>query len=98
MRLFQKSLLHTGYFILKDGSIHPAFSMDLIGESLRKFGPGEVTHIYGTNEDRISSICKEIKEYKAKYGVLPRGLMDELRTGFSNSVGLHQSKKCYFFK
>ena len=34
MKLVQKSLMHTGYFILKDGSIIPGFSNDLVNESM----------------------------------------------------------------
>ena len=96
MKLFQSSLLHTGYIILKDGSIEAAFSSNVVKEAMNKFPQGQVEYVFGTNEDKIPELCKQIKEYKAKYNILPRYLMDELRTGFSNSRFLHQSKQNYF--
>ncbi len=94
MKLFQKSLFHTGYFILKDGSVEPAFSRSLIMESYSKFGQS-VSHVFGTNDYKLSDMCAQIREYKEKYGVVPRYLMDELRTGFSSSKELRQTKHSF---
>lgn len=97
MRLFQKSLLHTGYFILSNGIIEPAFSDNIIEEAMNKnYENYSKVKIFGTNESSIPEICRRIKEYKREYGVLPRYLMDELRTGFNNSPELHQSKQNFF--
>ena len=95
MKLFQRSLLHTGYFILKDGTIKPAFSADLMKEGMNKYGD-QVSSMYGTNEHRLPVICEQIREFKEKYGVIPRELMDSLRTGFDNSKYLYQSKYNFF--
>ena len=91
MKLFQKNLLHTGYFILKDGTMRPAFSSGIMQEALNSPYSSKIDKVYGTNSDQISFICQQIKEYKDKYGVVPRYLMDELRTGFRSGYGLRQT-------
>ena len=106
MRIVQKSLMHTGYIVLKNGSYIPLWSDNLYVEAdsiIKERFMGDyakVDVILATNTVYIKSILHGIKTYKEKHGVIPQALMDELRTGFSSDtvLGLKQQKTnlyCY---
>lgn len=110
MRLVQKNLKHTGYAILEvqdeDGSytqIEPLFTGDFLLESegLRKSleeclkVPVKLLTIYGSN---TILALEKLKEFKEKYGVLPRNYTEEIRTGFQNADGLTQSYPRFVYK
>ena len=106
MRLVQKSLMHTGYIVLKDGSVIPLWGdnayveADAIIKSTFMGDYSKVDAIVVTNTQYVRSIIKDIKEYKRVHGIIPQKLMEELRTGFSSDgiVGLRQQKTnlhCY---
>ena len=98
MRLVQKSLLHTGYFILKNGDIYPAFTADLIAEvNLQPFKK-EVFRVYGVRSDLYPLICEQIKEFKKEHGVAPQNLVAIIRTGFTDLNNLKQSHHIYKYK
>lgn len=101
MRLTQKSFLHTGYFILDNGEVHPAFTDDLVEEAMRHPLSKRIKKIYGvigTTFTELQPLAQEIKEFKEKYGIIPQDKTEQLRTGFSNSAGLAQSLPRYCYK
>lgn len=106
MRIVQKSLMHTGYIILKNGSYIPLWSDNLYVEAdkiIKERFRGDyakIDVILATNAAYTKIMLHDIKAYKEKYGVIPQALMDELRTGFSSDSvsGLKQQKTnlhCY---
>lgn len=99
MKLVQKSLMHTGYFILKDGSIIPGFSNDLVNESMMIPYSKDVTRIYGVlRADELQYLCEQIKDFKAKHGIIPQDLTAYLRTGFYTNGELKQSHNTFIYK
>ena len=99
MRLVQKSLLHTGYFVTQDKKIIPAFTADLVNESMMCSRHKEVRRIYGVlREDEIFYILKLIKEFKRKHGIIPQNLTEYLRTGFATNGELKQSHNKFIYK
>ena len=106
MRLVQKSLMHTGYIVLKDGSFIPLWGDNALVEAddiIKDRFQGmysKVDGIFVTNTPYVRSLIKKIKDYKELHGVVPQDRMEELRTGFSSDkiMGLHQQKTnlhCY---
>lgn len=99
MRLVQKSLLHTGYFVTQDKKIIPAFTTELVNESMMCPQHKDIRRIYGVlREDEIFYILKLIKEFKRKHGVIPQNLTEFLRTGFASTGELEQTKNLFIYK
>ena len=103
MKLVQKSLMHKGYIVLKNGKLIPLWGTeDTLAIEADKFLYGDnksvirtdVEGIYATNEDILYLILEKIKTYKEKYGIIPQGLTEELRTGFS----VNPPKVPYYYK
>ena len=96
LKLVQRSLLHTGYFILENGDTLPAFTKDLLNEGMhQKFGK-KIKKIYGVAD--VSRILPIIKFFKEKYGVIPQNLVAELRTGFHSAGELKQAHNLFIYK
>ena len=109
MRLVQKHLSHTGYAILevreKEGIrelLVPMFTNDLLLEScelesaLHDQGLDvTLSKVFAVN---IDGVLQSIKEFKEKYGALPRNFTEYLRTGFINNGELVQSLFRYVYK
>ena len=84
MKIVQKSLMHKGYIILKDGSFIPLWTKDLCNEAKDyNLEPSEVLGIFATNEEHLPILLREIKKYKETHGIISQTLTEELRTGFS---------------
>ena len=98
MRLVQKSLSHTGYIILKDGSVVPCFTDKLIEEAKNKVPYNKTAGLYGTNTKDVPDILSTIEFYKKKYNVLPQNYVAQLRTGFNTCPRLHQSSNLFLYK
>ena len=96
MRLVQKSLLHTGYFVLDDGEIYPAFTDDLINEGMQQIFSKHIQRIYGVVD--LKRLIHIIKEFKELYGIIPQNLVEELRTGFPTCGELKQSHNLFIYK
>lgn len=95
MRLVQKSLLHTGYIILEDNSIFPAFGPNVLAEAYYTEGGRRVKKVYAVAD--FNELLEKIKEFKEKYGVIPQNFTEELRTGLKDGDGLSQThpRFCY---
>ena len=96
MRLVQKSLLHSGYFVLDDGEIYPAFTDDVINEGMQQTFSEHIRKIYGVID--LKKVLYDIKKFKELYGTIPQNLVEELRTGFSTCGELKQSHNLFIYK
>ena len=110
MRLIQKSLKHVGYAILEvqneessNSQMEPLFTNDVLLESeeLRKElekslrTPVKLKAVYVSN---IELPLQQLKEFKQKYGSLPRNYTEEIRTGFQHGDGLTQYYPRFVYK
>lgn len=99
MRLVLKSMLHTGYFILDDGTFVPAFTTDLVHEGMLKPFKGKIKKIFGANtESDYNYIRTDIKRFKNAYGIVPQNRVDELRTGFWSNTEHKQTHELFKYK
>ena len=100
MRLVQRSLLHTGYFILKNGDIHPAFSRDLVEEGLNRSFKHEIKEIQGVlrTAEIDTLIYSYIKPFKKEHGIIPQNYTEELRTGFYTQGNMKQTHELHKYK
>ena len=99
MKIVQKSLVHTGYFVLEDGSLIPAFTSDLVGESMMIPQRKYVRKIYGAlNKGELKYLVTQIKEFKEKHGIIPQNLTAYLRTGFFSNGELKQAHNTFIYK
>ena len=82
MRLVQKSLMHTGYIVLKDGSIIPLWGdnayveADAIIKSTFMGDYSKVDAIVVTNTQYVRFILKDIKEFMSFFLAFPLHLCD----------------------
>ena len=96
MKLFQKSLLHTGYFILKNKKVYPAFTEDLIAEGrMTTFSKG-ISRIYGVAD--LKDTLKYCYKFKKEYGIFPREGVEVIRTGFKPTAELNASISRFIYK
>ena len=99
MRLVQKSLFHTGYFITADNRIIPAFTKDLVEEAMLNPKKKAIKKIYGVlSPKEINYVVEQINLFKQKHGVLPQNLTEFLRTGFATNGELKQSHNLFIYK
>ena len=96
MRLVQKSLLHTGYFVLDNGEIYPAFTDDIVREGMQQPFSKRIKRIYGVI--KLQRLVYDIKKFKELYGIVPQNIVEELRTGFSTCGELKQSHNLFIYK
>lgn len=96
MKLVQKSLLHTGYFILEDGEIKPSFTNDLVREGMNQPFSKDIRKIYAVVE--LERFVNLIKEFKKEHGIIPQDLVAILRTGFATCGELKQSHNLFIYK
>ena len=98
MKVKQTSWLQTGVLIAEiDGKIRhiPLFTENLQAEAMeiekyfdRIEGVKECNSLFifavylNTSKDYTKNLIKEVEQYKRKYHVLPKYLMNEVRTGF----------------
>ena len=99
MKLVQKSLLHTGYFITDSNKILPSFTQDLVNEAMLSPYKKDIRMMYGVlRQDEISYLCKKIRDFKRKHGIIPQNLTEFLRTGFATNGLLKQSHNLFIYK
>lgn len=99
MRLVQKSLLHTGYFITKDGEMIPSFTDNLLNEAMLRPDSKKICKMYGVlRKDEIRYLCAEIQKFKKEHGIIPQNLVEALRTGFGTNGELKQSHNLFIYK
>lgn len=99
MRLVQKSLLHTGYFITDKKEVIPSFTNDLVQEAMLNPKSKHIKKMYGVlSTEEIIWLLKQIKEFKKKHGIVPQNLTEMLRTGFGTNGELKQSHNLFIYK
>ena len=99
MRLVQKSLLHTGYFITGENQIIPAFTSDLVEEAIINSQQRNIKKIYSVlSPKELTYVVEQIRTFKKKHGVLPQNLTEFLRTGFATNGELKQSHNLFIYK
>ena len=99
MRLVQKSLLHTGYFITQDENIIPSFTNDLVTEAMMHPKRSSIKSMYGVlRKDEISYLCTQIRNFRRKYGIIPQNLTEFIRTGFATKGNLKQAHNRFIYK
>ena len=99
MRLVQKSLLHTGYFITSDDRIIPAFTADLVNEAMISSDRGGIKRMYGVlRKDELLYVCQQIRNFRRKHGIIPQNLTEFVRTGFATNGELKQSNNLFIYK
>ncbi len=108
MRLVQKSLLHKGYIVLKNGELIPLWELEsiksengqILFNGLSTIEETEVCGIYGTNEKQLPKILEKINSFKKEHAIIPQDLTEELRIGFSynraNSLTKSRSKVTFY--
>ena len=99
MRLVQKSLLHTGYFVSQSGDLFPSFTNDLINEAVLHPQKLNIKKMYkALSQEDLQLLCSQIKEYRKVHGIIPQNLTEFLRTGFFTNGGLKQSHNLFIYK
>ena len=99
MRLVQKSLMHTGYYILDDGQVVPSFSDDLVDEAMLSPHRSKIKKMFGTlSLGDVKYLLKEIRRFKNENGIIPQNLTEMLRTGFGSTGELKQSHNLFIYK
>ena len=99
MRLVQKSLLHTGYFITDTNEVIPSFTNDMVEEAMIHSKRKHIKKMYGALTGKeLFFILQQIKEFKREHGIIPQNLVEMIRTGFSSASGLKQSHNLFIYK